>query len=242
MSDSVRPHRWQLTRLPFPGILQARTLEWVAISFSNAWKWKVKVKSFSRVQLLATPWTAAHQAPPSMVFSRQEYQSGVPLPWVFYCVINLLRFLTRVFWRKLWCNRGTCWGLASIIWSLQVSPFLLPSPENCTVRQRGASYPSCVLKSTIFAGESQMTPERTRWHSWKQQGFREVLQASCQGGRVLPWWEALLPTKWSPWAAGALLTPSRSSLWSSNTILLWMTDSSLDAKCCGNQNCLKTPY
>ena len=63
-----------------PGILQARTLEWVAISFSNAWKWKVKVKSISRVQLLATPWTAAYQAPPPMGFSRQEYWSGVPLP------------------------------------------------------------------------------------------------------------------------------------------------------------------
>ena len=58
---------------PIPGILQARTLEWVAISFSNAWKWKVKVKSLSRVRLLATPWSAAHQAPPSMGFSRQEY-------------------------------------------------------------------------------------------------------------------------------------------------------------------------
>ena len=64
---------------PVPGILQARTLEWVAISFSNAWKWKVKVKSPSRVQLLATPWTAAHQAPPPMGFSRQEYCSGVLL-------------------------------------------------------------------------------------------------------------------------------------------------------------------
>ena len=63
-----------------PGILQARTLEWVAISFSNARKWKVKVKSFSRVWLFATPWTAAHQAPPSMGFSRQEYWSGVPSP------------------------------------------------------------------------------------------------------------------------------------------------------------------
>ena len=63
---------------PVPGILQARTLEWVAISFSNEWKWKVKVKSFSCVWLLATPWT--HQAPPSMGFSRQEYWSGVPLP------------------------------------------------------------------------------------------------------------------------------------------------------------------
>ena len=65
---------------PVPGILQARTLEWIAISFSNAWKWKVKVKSLSRVWLLATPWTAAHQAPPSMGFSRQEYWSGLPLP------------------------------------------------------------------------------------------------------------------------------------------------------------------
>ena len=58
---------------PIPGILQARALEWVAVSFSNAWKWKVKVKSFSRVQLFTKPWTAAYQAPPSMGFSRQEY-------------------------------------------------------------------------------------------------------------------------------------------------------------------------
>ena len=65
---------------PVPGILQARTLEWVAISFSNASKWKVKVKSLSCVQLLATSWTAAYQAPLSMGFSRQEYWSGVPLP------------------------------------------------------------------------------------------------------------------------------------------------------------------
>ena len=65
---------------PVPGILQARTLEWVAISFSSAWKWKVKVKSLSPVRLLATPWTAAHQAPQSMGFCRQEYWSGVPLP------------------------------------------------------------------------------------------------------------------------------------------------------------------
>ena len=57
---------------PIPGILQARTLEWVAISFSSAWKWKVKVKSLSRDQLVATPWTVAHQAPSSMGFSRQE--------------------------------------------------------------------------------------------------------------------------------------------------------------------------
>ena len=65
---------------PVPGILQARTLEWVAISFSTAWKWKVKVKLLSLVRLLVTPWAAARQAPPSVGFSRQEYWSGVPLP------------------------------------------------------------------------------------------------------------------------------------------------------------------
>ena len=65
---------------PVPGILQARTLEWVAISFPSAWKWKVKVKSLSHVRLFATPWTAAHQTPLSMGFSRQESWSGLPSP------------------------------------------------------------------------------------------------------------------------------------------------------------------
>ena len=65
---------------PVPEILQVRTLEWVAMSFSNAWKWKVKVKSLSRVRLFTTPWTAAYQASPSMGFSRQQYWRGVPLP------------------------------------------------------------------------------------------------------------------------------------------------------------------
>ena len=65
---------------PVPGILQERTLEWVAISFSSAWNWKVKVKSLSHVWLFTTPWTAAYQAPPPVGFSRQEYGSGVPLP------------------------------------------------------------------------------------------------------------------------------------------------------------------
>ena len=73
-----------------PGSLQARKLEWVAISFSNAWKWKVKVKLLSPVRLLATPWTAAYQAPPSMGFSRQEDWSGVPLPSPIYSTMYLL--------------------------------------------------------------------------------------------------------------------------------------------------------
>ena len=74
---------------PIPGILQARTLEWVAISFSNVWKWKVKVKSLSRVRLLMTPWTAAHQASLSVGFSRQEYWSGVPLPYFGLNIIKI---------------------------------------------------------------------------------------------------------------------------------------------------------
>ena len=69
---------------PIPGILQERTLEWVAISFSKAWKWKVKVKSLTRAWLSATPWTAAYQVPPSMGFSRQEHWSGLPLPCLKY--------------------------------------------------------------------------------------------------------------------------------------------------------------
>ena len=80
VSDSVRPHRRQPTRLPRPWDSPGKKLEWVAISFSNAWKWKVKVKALSCVRLLVIPWTAAYQAPPSMRFARQEYWSGVPLP------------------------------------------------------------------------------------------------------------------------------------------------------------------
>ena len=85
---------------PIPGILQARKLEWVAISFSNAWNWKVKVKSLSCVWLLVTPWTAAYQAPPSMGFSRQEYWSGLPFPYPI------------IFWKTL-LTQGTknLWGL-----------------------------------------------------------------------------------------------------------------------------------
>ena len=83
---------------PIPGILQARTLEWVAISFSNAWKW-------SHVWLLATPWTAVHQAPPSMGFSSQEYWSGVPLPSpVIVTVIRISKVATGTIWwfRSRW--------------------------------------------------------------------------------------------------------------------------------------------
>ena len=112
---------------PVPRILQARSLEWIAISFSNAWKWKGKVKSLSRVWPSVTPWPVAHQAPPSMGFSRQEYWSGVPLPspiWSFKPGLfgDIFMFLgcwrketkfnctnTVLIWkmRGLWQNRAT---------------------------------------------------------------------------------------------------------------------------------------
>ena len=96
---------------PIPGILQARTLEWVAISFSKAWKWKVKVKSLSHVRPSATPWTAAFQAPPSMGFSRQEYWSGVPpmdcsLPGFSIHGIFQARVLE---WIAISFSRGSSW-------------------------------------------------------------------------------------------------------------------------------------
>ena len=115
MSDSVWLHRRQPTRLRRPRILQARTLEWVAISFCNAWKWKVKVKSLSHVQLFMTPRTATYQAPLSMGFSRQEYWSGLPLPSPRKCMrvwkeeisqfenSKLGKFKTLFFNKK--CNR-----------------------------------------------------------------------------------------------------------------------------------------
>ena len=127
-----------------PGILQARTLEWVAISFSSAWKWKVKVKSLSRVRLFATPWTAAYQAPPSMGFSRQEYWSGVPLPSprqykhsdikhlpsldkvteIFMCW-NVLNLMCLVFpWIKEWGNALYTFSSPNL-WDLRT--FLFPS-------------------------------------------------------------------------------------------------------------------
>ena len=99
---------------PVPGILQARTLEWVAISFSNAWKWKVKGKSLSRVRLFATPWTAVHQAPPPMGFSRQEYWSGVPLPSPQWW-IHVIKHLSQPIDCTLGDGEGqgslTCWSL-----------------------------------------------------------------------------------------------------------------------------------
>ena len=106
---------------PVPGILQARTLEWVAISFSNAWKWKVKVKLLSRVRLLATPWTAAYQAPSSMAFARQEHWSGVPLPSPVKCT-NSPKYMSPLVSRLLSSapahlaqgQKGYCYSLSCV--------------------------------------------------------------------------------------------------------------------------------
>ena len=85
---------------PVPGMFQARILEWVAISFSNAWKWEVIGKLLSCVRLFATPWTAAYQAPSPMGFSRQGYWSGVPLPSLLY--IKQIANEPTVYHRKLY--------------------------------------------------------------------------------------------------------------------------------------------
>ena len=124
---------------PVPGILQARTLEWVAISFSNASKWKVKVKSLSRVWLLATPWTAAHQAPPSMGLSRQQYWSGVPLSSPIFFPTSFQR--QRAVFLGAWCplpafrscfveftQRGN--GLLMNLWGRKWSPHPIPPPSS----------------------------------------------------------------------------------------------------------------
>ena len=100
---------------PVPGILQARTLEWVAISFSNAWKWKVKVKSLSHVRPSATPWTAAYQAPLSMGFSRQEYWSEVPLPSPKRSLVFPILLFSSI--SLHWSLRKAFLSLLAILWS-----------------------------------------------------------------------------------------------------------------------------
>ena len=146
---------------PVPGILQARTLEWVAISFSNAWKWKVKGKSFSCVWLLATPWTTAYQAPPSMGFSRQEYWSGVPLPSPLKSLVGFKKFFIKcgpfiplqhplVFTPASWLSQ-TASSLTSIPFHMLFSP------------QKASFPPSLLTPSTI---SSQLALDYTLlWHS-----------------------------------------------------------------------------
>ena len=116
------------------GILQARILEWVAISFSSAWKWKVKGKSLSHVRLLATPWTAAYQAPPSMGFFWQEYWSWVPLPSPYilhlYLICWLVQFygwLSEIFYTKKICHLQKVIIFIHSFWFGSFDSFVLPS-------------------------------------------------------------------------------------------------------------------
>ena len=96
------------------GIFQARVLEWVAIAFSNAGKWKVKEKLLSRVRLLATPWTADYQAPPSIGFSSQEYWSGVPLPSpIIYTRMAKIKGTTKKCWQTL--GKKNIWIFLSLL-------------------------------------------------------------------------------------------------------------------------------
>ena len=118
---------------PIPGILQARTLEWVAISFSNAWKGKVKVKSLSRVWLLATPWTAAYQPPPPMGFSRQEYP--IHLDWNRRVSV----FRKEIFLgERLWCFLETLEILKDLIrmnsWRIERQLEMPQKTKSCTNR------------------------------------------------------------------------------------------------------------
>ena len=131
MSDSVRPHGLQPTRLLRPWDSPGKNTGGVAISFSNAWKWKVKVKSLSRVWLLATPWTAAHRAPPSMGFSRQQYLSGVPLPSPSECLEALNAMFAFIEMQRdcrpngWWCSQASC-DIKILTWHKIVFPTLSP--------------------------------------------------------------------------------------------------------------------
>ena len=133
---------------PIPGILQARTLEWAAISFSNVWKWKVKVKSLSRVRLLATPWTAAYQAP-SMGFSKQEYWSGVPLPSP-----------KDHYWCKIFCHKSPpyCSLPHSLSWNMIEMLWIIPGTCLCTGRNTAAVAQKRDLPHSLLQGQNVFSP------------------------------------------------------------------------------------
>ena len=97
VSDSVRPHRRQPTRLPHPWDSPGKNTGVGCHFLLQCTKGKVKVKSLSCVRLLATPWTAAFQAPPPMGFSRQEYWSGVPLPSLVLSLLTPTSHLTVIY-------------------------------------------------------------------------------------------------------------------------------------------------
>jgi len=185
---------------PVPGILQARTLEWVAISFSNASKWKVKVKSLSRVWLFATPWTAASQAPPSMGFSRQKYWSVVPLPWIgeFWALLykhvkwNQFCSILSIIWH--WVSLGLEWKLIisspvatseffKIFWHIECSTFTASSFRIWN-RSTGVSSPPLALFIVMLPKAHLTSHSRksgSRWvitQSWLSGLWRSFLYGS----------------------------------------------------------------
>ena len=185
---------------PVPGILQARTLEWVAISFSNASKWKVKVKSLSRVWLFVTPWTAAYQAPPSMGFSRQKYWSVVPLPWIgefwalLYKHVKWDQFcsILSIIWH--WVSLGLEWKLIisspvatseffKIFWHIECSTFTASSFRIWN-RSTGVSSPPLALFIVMLPKAHLTSHSRksgSRWvitQSWLSGLWRSFLYGS----------------------------------------------------------------
>ena len=146
---------------PVPEILQARTLEWVAIAFSNAWKWKVKVKSLSRVWLLLTPWTAAYQATPPMGFSRQEYWSGVPSPSP----------------KNTWSNRQI-WPW-STEWSRAKANRVLPNRVLPRERTGHSKHPlPTTQEKTLQMDITRWSTPEADWLYPLQQGWRSSIQSA----------------------------------------------------------------
>ena len=101
------------------------------ISFSNAWKWKVKVKSLSRVWLFTTPWTVAYQASPSMGFSRQEYWSGL-LCWIVSPFLPFLTYQAYLLPMYTWKYHNCLFSVLSLWASPSMHPysFLSSSPPS----------------------------------------------------------------------------------------------------------------
>ena len=152
---------------PVPGILQARTQEWVAISFSNARKWKGKVKSLSRVRLSATPWTAAFQAPPSMGFSRQEYWSGVPSP------------------SPLECTRDT--KVTRLIQPLKSEDFILVGERDMRGNQEEGGWTEFSLWKWDSGKQLCSRRKKLRLHPWNMYSHYKTHVPSLSGAVKVEW-------------------------------------------------------
>ena len=130
---------------PVPGILQATILEWIAIFFSSAWKWKVKVMSLSRIRLFATPWTVAYQAPPSMGFPRQEYWSGLPLPSPVCDISYVYIFFSPFLPPHILLGFQKCLSFMIICMALNNIPMFSPP----SLRNKTASINYCVTGEPV---------------------------------------------------------------------------------------------